>query len=254
MRKPRAEKVQCQRTVFPYPTLGRSRNCLHPAGPSGYCKQHNPDRIAARRAERRIEMIAAWAIAVAEGDRLAAIADADALIARGIPEDKARIAAGLPCVADATVTGGLDARILAAWLGRRSVPEPNTGCWLWEGALSTCGYAQAHVRGRTWLVSRLVLGLMDSQTYACHRCDTPSCVNPDHLYPGTNSDNQGDSIRRGRHANARKTRCAKGHPLIGENVYQFGRWRQCRTCRMARGAAHTRAYRARQQAKRLARV
>ena len=38
----------------------------------------------------------------------------DALLARGIPEDKARRAAGLPSVADATVTGGLDARILAA--------------------------------------------------------------------------------------------------------------------------------------------
>ena len=43
----------------------------------------------------------------------------------------------------------------------------------------------------------------------CHKCDNPICINPDHLELGTISDNAVDSVRRGRHAHARKTCCPR---------------------------------------------
>ena len=83
---------------------------------------------------------------------------------------------------------------------RLSVPEPNTGCWLWLAALHH-GYAK--FAGR--LVTRLLLseGLgraLSSDEFACHRCDVPSCVNPGHLFIGSNRQNQLDKIAKGRQA------------------------------------------------------
>ena len=82
----------------------------------------------------------------------------------------------------------------------RTTPEPNTGCLLWLGNVTTCGYprigkAQAKV---TRLVLSQSLGRDIDGLYACHRCDQPSCINPAHLYAGTALDNMRDKVLRGR--------------------------------------------------------
>lgn len=79
-----------------------------------------------------------------------------------------------------------------------STPEPNTGCWLWSGTwvrdnYGTYGNTRAH--RLSWMVFK---GPIPKGRSVCHRCDTPSCVNPDHLFIGTHTDNMIDASKKGR--------------------------------------------------------
>jgi hypothetical protein len=70
---------------------------------------------------------------------------------------------------------------------------------------------------------------------ACHSCDYPLCCNPNHIIPGTQTDNIQQAVVRKRHVNSKKTRCVNGHALTPENVY----WkpdgsRACRLCKRDR--------------------
>lgn len=52
-----------------------------------------------------------------------------------------------------------------------------------------------------------------------HRCDVPYCVNPEHLFLGTDKENHRDKTAKGRHWQSLKTHCPKGHPYAGDNLY-----------------------------------
>jgi hypothetical protein len=84
------------------------------------------------------------------------------------------------------------------------VPEPNTGCWLWLRGLNSDGYACVRIEGKSHRVHRLVWeifkGPIPPDRRVCHRCDVRSCVNPDHLFLGTDKDNYDDMVAKGRKA------------------------------------------------------
>lgn len=75
-------------------------------------------------------------------------------------------------------------------------------CWLWLGTKGKSGY------GAFWLNTKpvrahrlsyvLKYGSFDQSLYVCHHCDNPSCVNPEHLFLGTNKDNMDDGYKKGR--------------------------------------------------------
>lgn len=128
------------------------------------------------------------------------------------------------------------------------IPEPNSGCWIWTGAPQrTRGrYGSFNYFGKptpahrvSWLLYRgeIPLGL-----YVLHRCDNGFCVNPDHLFLGTQQDNMDDMTKKGRWnsyagiekaAQVRKARthCKRGHELTGDNlIVQPDGHRNCRAC------------------------
>jgi hypothetical protein len=69
-------------------------------------------------------------------------------------------------------------------------------CWLWAGAKNEAGYGVIRDGEKLALAHRvalrLKLGVEDFEGFACHTCDTPACVRPEHLYIGTHEDNMLD--------------------------------------------------------------
>lgn len=81
-------------------------------------------------------------------------------------------------------------------------PIDPRGCRHWTASLSVRGgYGQFKLRGRLLTAHRLSLlretGLWPSNLLACHRCNTPSCVNPSHLYWGSHKENHRDCVLAG---------------------------------------------------------
>lgn len=75
-------------------------------------------------------------------------------------------------------------------------------CIEFKGSKDEAGYGLKTVNGKTRRVTRLVWehynGEIPPKMFVCHTCDNPSCINPFHLFLGTNSDNMKDMYAKGR--------------------------------------------------------
>jgi len=81
-----------------------------------------------------------------------------------------------------------------------------TGCWNWNGFKSGGkygGYAMIKVDGKNMLATRVSYsefnGAIPDGLFVLHKCDDPSCINPSHLFAGTQSENMIDMHKKSRH-------------------------------------------------------
>ncbi len=115
------------------------------------------------------------------------------------------------------------------------------GCWLWQATKNQQGYGMFFVgntqAGRINSVAtrvswELLYGPISDGQLCCHKCDTPSCVRPDHLFLGSHSDNSNDMVAKGRDPKwkLKNTLCPQGHPYSGENLKMSRGARSCAEC------------------------
>lgn len=92
---------------------------------------------------------------------------------------------------------------LADRIADKCIPEPNSGCWLWTAYINDDGYGRIRssnnkLMGAHRASYEIHRGSIPAGLQVLHTCDTPSCVNPDHLFVGTVQDNMDDMVAKGR--------------------------------------------------------
>ena len=124
-------------------------------------------------------------------------------------------------------------------------PADPQACWLWHGADNGDGYGASYRtedgRRRTWLTHRLSYtifkGPIPEGLCVLHDCpggDNRRCCNPNHLWLGTRSDNNKDSMEkgtaRGGSNQLARTHCPYGHPYDEKNTRIYQGKRVCKLC------------------------
>lgn len=130
--------------------------------------------------------------------------------------------------------------------------EPNSGCWLWMGAINADGYGTMRLSNprRNALAHRGIYAMacapIPEGLELDHTCRVRCCVNPEHLEPVTHAVNvaRGDCGKAGAAFQRNKTHCPAGHLYDARNTqHRPNKGRRCRTCAML----FTRRYRAKRK-------
>lgn len=101
------------------------------------------------------------------------------------------------------MSNSYDTKAVQRFLSKVEKSSRPDGCWLWQGSRDRKGYGRLWYRGRAIQAHRFGYFTKSGQhlpdsLFGCHKCDNPSCVNPDHIFPGTPSENRFDMHRKGR--------------------------------------------------------
>lgn len=105
----------------------------------------------------------------------------------------------------------------AAFMEKVAVPEDGSACWLWTGPKHEKGYGLFNFRGLKVRAHRFAAAgfrMPETKLWACHRCDVPACVNPDHLFFARPIDNTLDMIQKGRRVPSHPTSETSRHTKL----------------------------------------
>lgn len=120
--------------------------------------------------------------------------------------------------------------------------QKSDGCWLWQGTKSGRTKNGQDLYGAFYLgggksvrahryAYQISKGPIPEGMFVCHSCDTPLCVNPDHLWAGTPAENNRDCLVKGRHPKQKRTHCINGHEFTPDNIrYTNKGHRVCLSC------------------------
>jgi len=90
---------------------------------------------------------------------------------------------------------------------------PEAGCWIWMGATQVRGYGELISHNRKHLAHRAsyeaFVGPIPKGMNVCHSCDNVYCVNPAHLFLGTQKQNLQDMASKGRSTRGQRNPMAK---------------------------------------------
>lgn len=123
-------------------------------------------------------------------------------------------------------------------------------CWIWIASKLPKGYGvfgtvkekRKHILAHRYSY-KYHFGDFDKKMFVCHKCDNPSCVNPEHLFLGNNKLNMEDANKKGRmyyvnkhNIHKNKTHCKHGHEYNKVNTFikitkQGYKQRNCKICR-----------------------
>ena len=99
---------------------------------------------------------------------------------------------------------------LSELIARHPVKYSDSGCWLWQRHLTHNGYGVVSHQSKNQRAHRvaymLATGQIPKGLQVCHHCDNRRCINPDHLFLGTQLSNMRDMISKGRKVVARGER------------------------------------------------
>lgn len=132
--------------------------------------------------------------------------------------------------------------------------DKESGCWNWVGVIRKDGYGSIIYNGKRWRAHRAsykeFIGDIPVGILVCHKCDNPGCINPEHLFLGTDADNRHDGMRKGRITfdhlrlyNPKRgrqkgtknksvsTHCRRGHEYVNGNLIMNKGRRICRICK-----------------------
>lgn len=128
-------------------------------------------------------------------------------------------------------------------------PDLESGCWVWQARVSStgCPLLWIHEKDGDVSAARVIYetkkGPIEAKQRLVHTCGNRSCVNPEHMRPGSAFDAMMRSGKSPSAQNRDKTHCPKGHPYDGDNLRVDAKrnYRKCRLCRNERSRIAMRA-------------